>query len=174
MTVTTTIGDSYNSGCITIAQAIEQLSRQLVEQKLPPIKLIIMMALLVSLEVNNTIPYWGLNAPWYATSSPFKIPDGPPSIDIALLDDKVLPKIVDIIREELVFAFQIEEEPGPWNELFLSTGYTAFRWICFVLVLCVFIYAYARVAMLIKYASIAKNLQLVAFIFGSLSCIYFH
>ncbi|RKP09976.1 hypothetical protein THASP1DRAFT_22243 [Thamnocephalis sphaerospora] len=81
---------------------------------------------------NSTLPLWGPNTPAYYTATP-SIPDGPPVIDVALLDqwasERFHPKLGDVPS---VFAFSAVQERGVWNDIYLSAGYTAYIWILFV------------------------------------------
>ncbi|KAI9592924.1 hypothetical protein BDF19DRAFT_449826 [Syncephalis fuscata] len=101
-----------DTGCTfaQLALAVEELSEQFIKAKLPPIKLIVVV-----------IPYdqpgniWSTLIPEYASTQPSKIPDGPPSIDMAFLEGP--PSI----------------KPGAVNSLLLSPGYIAYQWIYFLL-----------------------------------------
>ncbi|KAI9590837.1 hypothetical protein BDF19DRAFT_428037 [Syncephalis fuscata] len=122
---------SLNTDC-TFAQlgsAVEELSRQFVKAKLPPIKLIV-----VAIPIAQPGNVWSALIPEYASTQPSKIPDGPPSIDMAFLEGPPSMSLMGFYGRNSGIHFVAEEEPGSLNSLLLSPGFIAYRWIYFLLV----------------------------------------
>ncbi|RKP24184.1 hypothetical protein SYNPS1DRAFT_23726 [Syncephalis pseudoplumigaleata] len=127
---------------------------------------------------NNTAPIWGPLTLMYRTVEPSRIPEGPPAIPVALLDQwasETFYKQYDPSIDPL-FRMTAEEELGPWNEVFLAPGFIAYQWLYFVLILLLLLYTWARVirlSMLKKLPGIHRMCTfLVASIYSVLLLVY--
>jgi hypothetical protein len=76
---------------------VDGLSRQLIQAKVPPIKLMV-----ITVASNESTPYWGPNAYGYQSSDPSTIPDGPPILDTALLDQSAS----ELLRQAAIPAYR--------------------------------------------------------------------
>ncbi|KAI9594404.1 hypothetical protein BDF19DRAFT_444717 [Syncephalis fuscata] len=160
------------AGCYTIAQvgkAIEQTSRELELANLPAVNLIVIMNF-----SNNTAPLWGPGTLVYRTVEPSKIPEGPPEIPLVLLDQWASLQFFQTYKpaSQLTFRFMEKNEPGPWNELFLSTGYVAYQWIYFAIILALMTYTSVRFGRLVKLKMTPKSFRLAVFIIANINAIF--
>ncbi|KAI9591561.1 hypothetical protein BDF19DRAFT_454485 [Syncephalis fuscata] len=162
--------EAANAGCQTIAQiglATTKLSAQFVQSNYPPIKLIVLMKI-----TNDTAPYWGPNSLEYVSYKPTSIPDGPPSIDIAMLDQWASQTFLDAkLTNKSVFHFMAEQEPGPWNQIFLGPKFIGYQWAYFAVISGALLYAWSRVIMLFVLRILPQDIRLIAFIITSIYCL---
>ncbi|RKP25577.1 hypothetical protein SYNPS1DRAFT_28688 [Syncephalis pseudoplumigaleata] len=189
LSITVSNVDAVMSGCITLAQvsasagtadiaytvwqvglAVKALSRQLVELQYPPIKLFVFMDSLSLVTKQEELP-WAPFSPWFRTTRPESASDGPPAVDVALLDKDAARYLTSIYSVGAVLKVDIEQEAGPWNDIYLSPGYTAYKWILFALVICALLYAYARLFKLIQLWILPERIELAMFAFASITAI---
>ncbi|RKP08165.1 hypothetical protein THASP1DRAFT_30027 [Thamnocephalis sphaerospora] len=158
------------AGCKTLAQigrAAQNTGRDLQRIGYPPLNLIIMNAF-----SNDTTPLWGPNSIMYrsATST---VPDGPPAVDMMLLDQKESLRFYQQFRAvPFLMHFRAIQEPGAWNEVFLSTGYIVYIWMVFALVLAAFLYALARFVRLLILRKTPHGLRLCVMLMAFIYCIF--
>ncbi|KAI8057812.1 hypothetical protein BDF22DRAFT_730598 [Syncephalis plumigaleata] len=155
--------DARNAGCHTLAQMgieVDALSREFIRAKVPPVKLMI-----VTVTTNGSTPYWGSNAYGYQTSNPSSVPDGPPVVATALLDQSASQVLYHAaIPAYRRFYFKATEEPGPWNDMFLSSKFIVAQNIAFSLTLVSLLYVCARVYQQIKLRVFSRDLYFIIFI----------
>ncbi|KAI8057809.1 hypothetical protein BDF22DRAFT_662442 [Syncephalis plumigaleata] len=161
---------ALQAGCQTVAQvgrAAQKLSEQLESVGFPAITLLIFMVL-----INNTVPAWGPDARMYTSRNSPNIPDGPPAIDTMFLEQTSSYAFYSsAITKEFGIYFEAEEEPGPWNDVFLSHGFIAYSWILFALILLALLYLWARVIKFIQLKTLPRDLRLTIFIITSINAI---
>ncbi|KAI8054464.1 hypothetical protein BDF22DRAFT_679211 [Syncephalis plumigaleata] len=157
---------------ITIAQfgeEVEKLARQFDQLRLPPIKL------LVFVFPGDAGPMvWGSNSNAYVTDKPSSKPEGPPSIATTFVDSVSSIDFLEFTGKHVSgTGFHAEPEPGPVNEVFLSSGYLAHKWICFVLVLLALIYTCSRIVLLAIRKQLILNMRMVIFTLAVMDSIVF-
>ncbi|RKP24207.1 hypothetical protein SYNPS1DRAFT_30025 [Syncephalis pseudoplumigaleata] len=150
---------ALQAGCQTLAQvgqAARELSTLLQSAGFPAISLLVFM-----LFINGTVPGWGPYARMYTSRNPSQVPDGPPAIDTMLLDQTATMSFyTSELSHEFGIHFEAEEEPGPWNDVFLSPGWIGGLWTMFALILLALLYAWARVAQLVRLKALPRDLRL--------------
>ncbi|RKP05161.1 hypothetical protein THASP1DRAFT_32999 [Thamnocephalis sphaerospora] len=130
---------AYKAGCKTFAQVgltAQGLGRGLQKLGYPPLSLIIMLFF-----SNATVPVAGPNINMYHSAS-LSIPDGPPAIDMTMLNQWDSLRFYERFRlMPFSMNFKAIQEPGVWNDAFLSPMYTIYTSVLFaaVLVMLVFI-----------------------------------
>ncbi|KAI9593341.1 hypothetical protein BDF19DRAFT_415451 [Syncephalis fuscata] len=79
----------------------------------------------------------------------------------------------EISKNYTNFHYTAEQEPNPWNEIFFSHTYIAYKWTYFAIVLGVLLYACIRTIMLARFKLLKRNLLLIAFVISFIYCIFF-
>ncbi|KAI9593317.1 hypothetical protein BDF19DRAFT_497784 [Syncephalis fuscata] len=77
----------------------------------------------------------------------------------------------EISKNYTNFHYTAEQEPNPWNEIFFSHTYIAYKWTYFAIVLGVLLYACTRTIMLARFKLLKRNLLLIAFVISIIYCI---
>ncbi|KAI9593916.1 hypothetical protein BDF19DRAFT_446329 [Syncephalis fuscata] len=72
--------------------------------------------------------------------------------------------------QHLNFRYIAEEEPGPDNDIFISDGILAFRWICFAMIILMMLYACGRIIMLIKLKMLNYDILFAVFCITIVYC----
>ncbi|RKP04463.1 hypothetical protein THASP1DRAFT_26923, partial [Thamnocephalis sphaerospora] len=166
---------AFNAGCKTLAQvglATQEVDKELQNLGYPPLNLIVMLAF-----SNDETPLWGRTTVMYYSAST-SVPDGPPDVDMMLLDQQSS-RTFDQNFHSVPFAlsFSATQEPGSWNDVYLSTGYTVYSWFLFVLVLAAFAYALARFIVSLRLKMAPRDLRLcivvVTFIYCTILLAYY-
>ncbi|KAI9593318.1 hypothetical protein BDF19DRAFT_166235 [Syncephalis fuscata] len=94
------------------------------------------------------------------------------SIKTSTVDLTSFPSNV-IKSDYAAFRYTAEQEPNPWNEIFFSHTYIAYKWTYFAIVLGVLLYACTRTIMLARFKLLKRNLLLIAFVISIIYCIFF-
>ncbi|KAI8054550.1 hypothetical protein BDF22DRAFT_733007 [Syncephalis plumigaleata] len=171
-TITMTLDDAYNAGCTTIAEigmAVDKLAEEFVKTNKPPITQIILLA---PSGVPIDYEMWGPDELCYWSTGPSGISEGPPSINIALLSPSAT-EAYNIDTSNPFAYYELEQEPGVWNELYLSAGYIAYKWTLCALIICALLYTFARLFRLIQLKVKLHRLRLAAFAMASIAAILF-
>ncbi|KAI8051039.1 hypothetical protein BDF22DRAFT_745240 [Syncephalis plumigaleata] len=169
------ISIKYNAfkeaGCTTDLQvntAMNKLATQLQQAGFPKIQLLILL--------NNDGRYiiWNDESIAYHVNSIFNgvLYSSPIKIVAVNIYENTLPYLANTDRYKL-FRYDVEHERGAWNRVFLSIGYTCYKWIYFGLLLLALLYACARVARLHELRMLERDLLLVAFIITIIYCVAF-
>jgi hypothetical protein len=87
--------------------AVEKTSKDLVGANFPPINLIVVMQF-----SNNTAPIWGPLTLMYRTVEPSRIPEGPPAIPVALLDQWASITFYKRYNPKVDLTFHVTAEEG--------------------------------------------------------------
>ncbi|RKP09322.1 hypothetical protein THASP1DRAFT_22816 [Thamnocephalis sphaerospora] len=158
------------SGCKTLAQvglAAQSAGKEFEQLGYPPLSLVIMIVF-----SNDTVPVWGPSTLMYRSTTP-SIPDGPPVVDMALLNQW---DSLSFYRQFRAVPFSVRframEEHGVWNDAYLSPGYTMYIWLLFTLVLLAFLYALARFFRLIVLRKTPDGLRLVIVVLTFIYCVF--
>ncbi|RKP06081.1 hypothetical protein THASP1DRAFT_32090 [Thamnocephalis sphaerospora] len=161
---------AFTAGCKTLAQvglAAQKAGEQLQQLGYPPLRLIIMLFF-----SNDTTPIGGPNTLMYR-SADTSVPDGPPVVNMMLLDQWDSLRFYQRFRSvPFVMNFKAVEEPGAWNAVFLSTAYTVYTWIIFAMVLVATIFTLMRFARSLILRELPCDLRLAVMILTFIYCVF--
>ncbi|KAI9599236.1 hypothetical protein BDF19DRAFT_430548 [Syncephalis fuscata] len=149
-------------------RAINNMTQQLSHAGFPPIRLLIL------LDYIDLHGLWDAEMVSYIKDQVFVDPVRPPSMTVTTINSDNSEIIKNLLlNNQSAIYYVAEQEPGEWNDLFLSSGFIAYKWLYFSLLLIAFSYACARTLMLIKLKKLYSDLLLLSFIITIVYCILF-
>ncbi|KAI9595330.1 hypothetical protein BDF19DRAFT_465490, partial [Syncephalis fuscata] len=153
------ISSSY-ALCLTkeqVSKAIDNLTWQLARAGFPPVRLFIL--------VSDIQPDFFLYYDHIVCLASARLDEfvGSGSMKTVAMEIPGFPRFMVNTNGYTSFHYTAEQEPSPWNEIFFSQTYIAYKWIYFTLVLVALLYTCVRIIMLARLKLLKRNLLLAAF-----------
>ncbi|KAI8055352.1 hypothetical protein BDF22DRAFT_676707 [Syncephalis plumigaleata] len=151
----------FGRGCTSRAKAqkaLNKLSGQLVEAGYAPVSLLV-----ITNVPDLYTPRWDAN---FIGQSFFGLGSTSSYVytPITLLPFEDTSFLRNALKKKgTVFTYTAEEDQGPWNEMFLGTGFVVVKWVYFAIVLAAFTYSLTRSIALYILNRHPRDIRLIAF-----------
>ncbi|RKP06885.1 hypothetical protein THASP1DRAFT_24867 [Thamnocephalis sphaerospora] len=162
---------AMKANCGTVAQvglAAEKFSREVLEKAgYPPLSLLVLAS-----HPAGRLPMWGPRMRALRSVDP-SVPDGPPNVPALFLDGEdtkaIYPHVIErMLKRNVMFQFAATQEPGIWNDIYLSDGFMAFVWILTILLGVATLYAIARVVRMMMLKQLLRDLRLAIVVLAAI------